>query len=111
MLHYQQLIGDQLQGLLREVSGQYQHVCAVYLTGCIHVAMSGIWRLLRLWVSYTAWGKTMMLELQGVAEARRSCSGRRSARSTYSSDMHYLWGYCMGGVPPMAKLGACPVVV
>ena len=31
MLHYQQLIGDQLQGLLREVSGQYQHVCAVYL--------------------------------------------------------------------------------
>ena len=34
MLHYQQLIGDQLQGLLREVSRQYQHVCAVYLYPC-----------------------------------------------------------------------------
>ena len=83
---------------------------------CIQVAMSGIWRLLRLWVSYTAWGKTMMLELQGVAEARRSCSGRRSARSTYSHDMIFCMIFgdiagspAMGGVPPMAKLGACPV--
>ena len=59
----------------------------------------------------------MMLELQGVAEARRSCIGRRSARSTYSYDIFCIifgdiaGSPVMGGVPPMAKLGACPVVV
>ena len=37
MLHYQQLIRDQLQGLLREVSGQHQHVRAVYLYPCSDV--------------------------------------------------------------------------
>ena len=53
-----------------------------------------------------------------MAEARRSCSGRRSARSTYSHDMIFCMIFgdiagspAMGGVPPMAKLGACPVVV
>ena len=45
--------------------------------------MSGICLLLRRWVAYEDSGSTTKVSLDGPA-GDRSCSGRRSARSTYS---------------------------
>ena len=69
--------------------------------------MSGICLFLRRWVAYLDSGKTTT-EAMGEEEAEQcNCSGRRSARSTYSRERIFCMSFGgRGGVPGNWARGA-----